>query len=288
MVKAQRGNIGGHHSHFEVSAKGFFPLRAENSDSPCAFNSLRAEPEKITGVTMRMWSRLLIMPPMTGVASGFITSAPVRVLHMIGQQAGDDRGDGHHLRPQAQARAVLDRASQILQRKRLRPSFRRCFFQRFLEIDDHDHAGLDRGAEERDVADPDRDAEVVAEQVLQKDAAAQREGHGEDDVRRFLDGCDRRVEQQEDDEQHGRHDEHERALRAELVLVFAAAFDASCRRAGRLISCAMRLLHFLDEAAEVAVLHVGLHEDAQRPFSLAISLGPLRAPDLRDLAERDG
>ncbi|MFM2241222.1 MAG: hypothetical protein RLZ97_77, partial [Verrucomicrobiota bacterium] len=31
-----------------------------------------------------MCSKLDIIPPMTGVASGFITSAPCRVLHMIG------------------------------------------------------------------------------------------------------------------------------------------------------------------------------------------------------------
>ena len=41
---------------------------------------------KRTGVTTRMWRRLLIEPPMTGVASGFITSAPGRSLHMIGSR----------------------------------------------------------------------------------------------------------------------------------------------------------------------------------------------------------
>ena len=41
---------------------------------------------KITGVTMRMCRRLETIPPMTGVASGFMISAPVRVLHMIGKR----------------------------------------------------------------------------------------------------------------------------------------------------------------------------------------------------------
>ena len=40
----------------------------------------------MTGVTMRMCRRLLSIPPITGVASGFITSAPVRVLHMMGSR----------------------------------------------------------------------------------------------------------------------------------------------------------------------------------------------------------
>ncbi len=30
---------------------------------------------KITGVTMRMWSKLEIIPPITGVANGFMISA---------------------------------------------------------------------------------------------------------------------------------------------------------------------------------------------------------------------
>jgi hypothetical protein len=33
-----------------------------------------------------MWIKLVAMPPMTGVASGFITSAPIQVLHMIGSK----------------------------------------------------------------------------------------------------------------------------------------------------------------------------------------------------------
>ena len=34
--------------------------------------------------------RLLTMPPITVVASGFITSAPVRVLHMMGSRLAPD------------------------------------------------------------------------------------------------------------------------------------------------------------------------------------------------------
>ncbi|HEV2841633.1 MAG TPA: hypothetical protein VGW39_09940 [Chthoniobacterales bacterium] len=52
------------------------------------FNSRSRNHARITGVTIKMLIKLLAMPPMTGVASGFITSAPVRVLHMMGEQAG--------------------------------------------------------------------------------------------------------------------------------------------------------------------------------------------------------
>jgi hypothetical protein len=40
----------------------------------------------MTGVTTSTCKRLLTMPPITGVARGFMTSAPVRVLHMIGRR----------------------------------------------------------------------------------------------------------------------------------------------------------------------------------------------------------
>ena len=116
------------------------------------------------------------------------------------QQTGDDRGDGHHFRTQAQARAFLDGGNEICVAEAGTNSSASSF-KRFLQIDDHDDAGLDGGAEERDVADPDGDAEIVAEQVLQKDAAGQREGHGEDDVRGFLRVAIDDVKQEENDEQ---------------------------------------------------------------------------------------
>ena len=50
------------------------------------FNSRSRSSAKITGVTMRMCRRLLNMPPMTGVASGCITSLPGRWLHMMGSR----------------------------------------------------------------------------------------------------------------------------------------------------------------------------------------------------------
>jgi hypothetical protein len=63
------------------------------------FNFRSRNHAKITGVTIKMWIKLLAMPPMTGVASGFITSAPVRVLHMMGEQAVHDGRHGHDFGP---------------------------------------------------------------------------------------------------------------------------------------------------------------------------------------------
>jgi hypothetical protein len=44
------------------------------------------------------------MPPRTGVASGFMTSEPVEVLHMIGSETGDHGRDRHDLGPQRSKR----------------------------------------------------------------------------------------------------------------------------------------------------------------------------------------
>jgi hypothetical protein len=51
--------------------------------SEVVFISRSRRQAKTTGVTIRMHARLLSMPPMTGVASGFITSAPVRQARQL-------------------------------------------------------------------------------------------------------------------------------------------------------------------------------------------------------------
>ncbi len=52
----------------------------------CSFFSSRSRSQKkITGVTISTCSRLESIPPSTGVANGFMTSAPALLLHMIGK-----------------------------------------------------------------------------------------------------------------------------------------------------------------------------------------------------------
>ena len=171
------------------------------------------------------------------------------------QEAGDDGGDGHHFRAQAQARAFLDGDDEIGARERSAEGLA-LLLQRLFEIHDHDHAGLDRGAEERDVADGDGGAEIVAESVLQEDAAGEREGHGEDDVRGFLHAAIDDVEQQENHDEHAGNDEPHGVNEPELVFVFAGEFKLHTGRARDGFDAG---LHFLHEAGEVAALHVGLH-----------------------------
>ena len=154
------------------------------SDSCCRPSRRSWSQKKRTGVTISTCSSDETMPPSTGVASGFITSAPTRVLHMIGSRPGDDGRDRHHLRAQPQQRAFHDRVAQRRTRER---AAELALLPRdgLFEVDDHHDAGLHRRAEQRDEADPDRDREVVAEQPEQVDAAGQRERHGEQHVRGF-------------------------------------------------------------------------------------------------------
>jgi hypothetical protein len=129
-------------------------------------------------------NRLLSMPPTTGVARGFMTSAPVRWLQRMGSRLATMVATVMTFGRRRKRAPSLTRRSS----RRDKPSPRSAHFafHGFLQVDDHDDAGLDGGAEERDVTDPDGDAEIAAEQPLQKHAAGQGEGDGEDDVRGFL------------------------------------------------------------------------------------------------------
>lgn len=58
-------------------------------------------------------------------------------------------------------------------------------------VPNHHDAGLDRGAEESDVADPHRDAEIETHEILEEHATREREGHRENHMRRLGDGVER-------------------------------------------------------------------------------------------------
>ncbi len=80
---------------------------------------------------------------------------------------------------------------------------RQCRF----EVDQHDHPELGRHARQRDEPDAGGDRLVVAQQVEQPDSAGQRERQRGHDQCGFIPAPERRVEQGEDDEQCGWHDD---------------------------------------------------------------------------------
>src|SRR5438270_13707079 len=87
------------------------------------------------------------------------------------------RGDGHQLRPQPQDRPFARRLEDVLAGQL---PLSEPLVEGLVEIDHHDDARLDRDAIKGDVADPDGDREVVAQQPLEDHAAR----HGIDDGER--------------------------------------------------------------------------------------------------------
>ena len=141
----------------------------------------------------------VIMPPTIGAAIGFITSEPTPVSHRMGTrlarttQTVINFGRSRCTAPSITAASMSSCFSGA-------PDLSR-WSKRFVQIDDHDDAGFNRDAEQRDIADPHRDAEVVAEQPLENQTAGQRIDRGENQDGGLSDRMKDHVEQQEDHEE---------------------------------------------------------------------------------------
>ena len=62
-----------------------------------------------------------------------------------------------------------------------RGAFRYAFFQSFVQVNHHHHSGFHRDSKQSDIANPDRNAEVVSQQPLQQQAAADGVGGGQNE-----------------------------------------------------------------------------------------------------------
>ena len=105
----------------------------------------------------------VIIPPRIGAAIGFITSEPMPDSHRIGARLRTTAVTVISLgrsRWTAPSMVAFSRSSSLSGRPDLEP-----MFQGFVQIDDHHDAGFDGDSEQSDIADPDRNAEVVAESI---------------------------------------------------------------------------------------------------------------------------
>src|SRR5260370_8189362 len=93
-----------------------------------------------------------------------------------------------------------------------------------MEIHNHDDACFNGNAEESDVAHPHRYAEVIAEQLLQNEAACQRIDRRENEDSRFGDGMKHHVEQHKDDKKDDRQNELQPLFGTEFELVLPGPF----------------------------------------------------------------
>ena len=114
------------------------------------------------------------MPPTIGAAIGFITSEPMPVSQRIGTKLASTAvtvisfGRSRWTAPSIAAASMSAFGKQR--------NGVQLTLKRFMQIHDHHHAGFHRNPEQRDIADPNRYAEVVAKQPLQQQSA----GHGVD------------------------------------------------------------------------------------------------------------
>ena len=260
-----------------------------NRPCHCVSLSMRANwrsriQKKITGVTTRTCSSDDTMPPSTGVASGFMTSAPALVLHMIGSSPattvetvitfGRSRSNAPSMT------ASFKRLPRETAVQRLAPPLHRLF-----QVDDHHHTRLHGRAEQRDETHPHRDREVVAKRPYQVQTARESEGHREQHVCGFDRGAVGPIEQREDHDQDDRHDDLQSLASARLVLPPSAPCHVITSRQGD-VACDCRL-GFLDEPADVPALHVQQHCREQQPVLGRQHRRTSGVLDPRQLTERD-
>src|SRR6516164_7983436 len=109
-------------------------------------------------------------------------------------------------------------------------SRRKFSIERLTEIDDHYDPGLDGDPEQRDVSDPNGNAEIVAQEILQKQTAS----HGTE-ARKDQDGslCRRleeHVKQDKDQGEYDRQDVRKALASPQLEFIFARPFKGITRR----------------------------------------------------------
>ena len=158
--------------------------------------------------------------------------------HQLGAQSMD--GSFHHGFANLRQRQVFQAASLL---------------DRFTQVDQDDESAFGREAETGDEADPDRDAEVVAKQILKQDAA-------EDCTRNGQAHHDQRIgqvviddEQQNKDRQHdGGNDDRQRSSGAEFMFKLASPFDIHPSGHGN--GGVDGRLRFFDKADDVAVANI--------------------------------
>src|SRR5713226_654541 len=88
-----------------------------------------------------------------------------------------------------------------------------------MEIDHHDHTSFNCDPKQCDVTDPDRNAEVVAKQPLQDQAACHGIERREDEHHGFGDVMENHVQEEEDHKEDDRQNDLEALLSPKFKLV---------------------------------------------------------------------
>src|SRR6266852_8114942 len=105
-----------------------------------------------------------------------------------------------------------------------------------MEVHDHNYTCFDSDAEQRDVANPDGNTEVVSEQLLKDEAAGQSIERGKNEDSGLGDGVKHHIEQQEDDKEHHRQDELQSLFGPQLEFILPRPFVVLASRQSQLLS----------------------------------------------------
>src|SRR5712692_2320860 len=154
-----------------------------------------------------------------------------------------------------------------------------------MEVHDHNYTGLDRDAEQRDVAHPDSHTEVVAEQPLQDQAARHGIEGWENQHRCFRYGMEDHVEQQEDHEEHNRQDDLEPRFGSQLELVLAGPMIGESCRQRELLAQLVRGV--VDESSVVFCVQVNVDVTGKLAFLVTDHGWAARERNFGHLLNRD-
>src|SRR5713101_4256571 len=136
-----------------------------------------------------------------------------------------------------------------------------------MEVHDHNYTCFDSDAEERDVAHPDGNTEVVSEQLLKDEAAGQSIERGKNEDSGLGDGVKDHIKQQEDDEEHHRQNELQSLFGPQLEFVLPRPLVGIASWQGQLLS--KRLVGAVDEAAVILRVQVNVNVSSERPILIA-------------------
>src|SRR5713226_8776866 len=154
-----------------------------------------------------------------------------------------------------------------------------------MEVHDHNYTGLDSDAEQRDVANPDSNTEVVSEQLLKDEAAGQSIERGENEDSGLGDRVKDHVKQQEDDEEHDRQNELQSLFGPQLEFILPRPLVGVTGRQRQLFS--KRIVGAVDEAAVILRVQVNVNVSSERPILIANHGWPAGKRNLRHLCDRN-
>src|SRR6185312_4600433 len=196
-------------------------------------------------------------------------------------EAREHDRDGHQFGTEAMYGALDNRRLQVGFGQR--SAGYKAAIKGVTEVNHHDNAGLDGNAKKRDIAHPDRYAEVVPEPPLQNQSSGESVDRRENQYGCFRNGVKDHIQEDKNQEEHDGHDEFEPLLRAQFELVFAGPLPGVARRKPELP--AKKFVCLVDETAVVCAIEVDIDITRQSRVLIADHGRAARKRNPRDFSD---